>query len=93
MQARFLLKLPQQIGSNASASQLFSIDVVNVNRAPQLASNAPALVVNEDEMVTIKPISRVVDLDGDSLTLAGVRVDSSQGSSHRKCQQHIYAYT
>jgi Ca2+-binding RTX toxin-like protein len=74
------VKVTATDSSNASASQLFSIDVVNVNRAPQLASNAPALVVNEDEMVTIKPISRVVDLDGDSLTLAGVRVDSSQGS-------------
>jgi hypothetical protein len=75
------LKVTASDGS-LSASQLFTVDVSNVNRPPEKVAAAPALVMdNTVSTLMIDVLSRVNDLDGDSLTISNVQVNAAQGSA------------
>ena len=55
-----------------TTSQVFSVDVVDVNRAPVQVDNS-TLVIDEDSgSLTIDVLARVEDLDGDVLTISNV---------------------
>ncbi|MCB1659412.1 MAG: tandem-95 repeat protein, partial [Pseudomonadales bacterium] len=58
------------------ASQQFILDVVNVNQTPQLAANLPNLVLNEDGSLNIDVLSRVLDLDGDTLIVTQASINN-----------------
>ena len=63
-----------------TTSQVFSLDVVDVNRAPVQVDNS-TLVMDEDSgSLSIDVLSQVQDLDGDVPTISNVSVDANQGS-------------
>ena len=62
-----------------TAEQTFTLDVNDVNQPPMIVPNVPALTLDEDTSLVIDVLSRVVDLDGDALTVSNVSVDASQG--------------
>ncbi|MCB1660637.1 MAG: tandem-95 repeat protein, partial [Pseudomonadales bacterium] len=52
-----------------NASQIFVIDVKNVNQAPIAIVDAPLLATDEDKALTIDVLARVTDPDMDVLTI------------------------
>ncbi|HNC04600.1 MAG TPA: cadherin-like domain-containing protein, partial [Agitococcus sp.] len=64
----------------ATASQIFTLDVLDVNRAPIHISNTPFVMDEDGGSVKIDVLARVQDPDGDSYVISNVNVDAAQGS-------------
>ena len=72
-----------------SAEQVLTLDVMERNQLPVIDPNASALMLDEDSTLVIEVLSRVVDFEGDALTVSNINVDAAQGTAVLNADQSI----